>query len=131
MEQVISKGRPDGITLLSALFWILAIIAIIGSLFMLGAKDAIIDIIEEDSDTPNWVIDLVDSIFVGIGVISFIIGIIYVIVGWGLWTMKSWARLAAIVLAVISLISFPIGTILGIIILWYLFKPEIKEAFHK
>ncbi len=130
MEQVVSKGRPDGITLLSALFWVLAILAIISGLFMVGAKDALIEIIEEDSGTSQSVIDFIDSIFIGVGVIMFILAIIYIVVGWGLWTLKSWARLAAIILAIISLISFPIGTILGIIILWYLFKPEIKAAFQ-
>ena len=130
MEQVVSKGRPDGITLLSALFWVLAILAIISGLFMIGAKDALIEIIEEDSGTSQSVIDFIDSIFIGVGVIMFILAIIYIVVGWGLWTLKSWARLAAIILAIISLISFPIGTILGIIILWYLFKPEIKAAFQ-
>lgn len=130
MEQVVSKGRPDGITLLSALFWVLALLAIISGLFMIGAKDALIEIIEEDSGTSQSVIDFIDSIFIGVGVIMFILTIIYIVVGWGLWTLKSWARLAAIILAIISLISFPIGTILGIIILWYLFKPEIKAAFQ-
>ena len=124
-------SRPDGITLLSMLFWVLAILAIIGGIFMLGAKNAIIDIMEEEGDVSQSVIDFVDSILIVIGLIAFIIGILYLITGWGLWTLKPWARIIAIVLAIISLFNFPVGTIIGIIILWYLFKPEIKEVFQK
>jgi len=131
MEQKVSKSRPDGITLLSMLFWILAIFAIIGGLFMIGAKNAIIDIMKEQPDVPRSMIELVDSVMIVMGVISLIFSILYIITGLGLWTLKPWARVIAIALAIISLLSFPIGTIIGIIVLWYLFKPEIKEAFEK
>ena len=126
-----ATSRPDGITLLSALFWVLALLAIIGGIIMMVTSNAIIELIEEEGkDVPHEVIDLLDSLFIGISIILIIIGVLYIIAGWGLWTMKSWARLVAIILAIISVLNFPIGTILGIIILWYLFKPEIKEAFQ-
>jgi len=46
MEKKSVDTRPEGITLLAALFWILAILALVGSLFMLVTKDAIVEIIE-------------------------------------------------------------------------------------
>lgn len=131
MEKKSVNTRPEGITLLAALFWILAILALVVGLFMVGAKDAIIEIMEDEPDVTEGIIDLVDSILLGTGIIAFVLAILYIITGWGLWTLKSWARIVAIILAVISLLSFPIGTIIGIVILWYLFKPEIKTAFHQ
>ena len=131
MERAIPKSRPDGITLLSILFWILAIFAIIGGLLMVGAKDAIIDMMKNQPDISQSIIDFMESLVIVIGAIALIIGILYIITGLGLWTMKPWARIIAIILAIISLLSFPIGTIIGILVLWYLFKPEIKEAFQK
>ena len=131
MEKERIDTRPEGITLLAALFWILAILALVGSLFMMGTKDAIIEIMEDQPEVTEEIIDLVDSVLLWAGIIIFILAIFYIITGWGLWTLKSWARIAAIVLAVISLLSFPIGTIIGIVVLWYLFKPEIKKAFHQ
>ena len=131
MEKKSVNTRPEGITLLAALFWILAILALVAGLFMVGAKDAIIEIMEDEPDVTEGIIDLVDSILLGTGIIAFVLAILYIITGWGLWTLKSWARIVAIILAVISLLSFPIGTIIGIVILWYLFKPEIKTAFHQ
>jgi len=64
-----------------------------------------------------------------VGAVLIAIGILDIIIGWGLWSLRKWARTVAIVLAVIGLISFPIGTIISIITLWYLFKPEIKTWF--
>jgi hypothetical protein len=51
-------------------------------------------------------------------------------VGWGLWRLKSWSRGGAIVLASISIIFIPFGTIAGIMILVYLNRNrEAKAAF--
>ena len=130
MEKENVKTRPEGITLLAALFWILAILALIGGLFMVGTKDAIIEVMQDQPDVTQEIIDLVDSIMIGAGIIALLFALLYIITGWGLWTLKSWARIVAMILAVISLLSFPIGTIIGIVVLWYLFKPEIKAAFQ-
>ncbi len=131
MEKESVNARPEGIALLAALFWILAILALVGGLFMVGTKDAIIGIMEDQPEVTEEIIDLVDSVLLGAGIITFVLAILYIITGWGLWKLKSWARIVAMILAVISLLSFPIGTIIGIVVLWYLFKPEIKTAFHQ
>jgi hypothetical protein len=36
-----------------------------------------------------------------------------VVIGYGLYRLRPWSRLAGIVLSIISLISFPVGTLLG------------------
>jgi hypothetical protein len=59
-----------------------------------------------------------------------ITGIAFALVGWGLWHLKPWARSGAIVLAALSLIAVPFGTIAGIMILLYLSRnKEAKAAF--
>lgn len=50
--------------------------------------------------------------------------------GIGLLTMQPWARLLAIVVGVIELISIPIGTALGIYTLWVLL-PQISETEYQ
>ena len=50
-------------------------------------------------------------------------------VGYGLLKMQSWARIAAIVLAILSLCNFPLGTILGGIVLFFMFQEENTRAF--
>lgn len=51
------------------------------------------------------------------------------IIGWGLLTFKSWARIAGIVLSAISLINIPFGTILGIYGLWVLLNKDTERLF--
>lgn len=54
---------------------------------------------------------------------------VYGFIGYSLLKLQSWARIAAIVLAILALCSFPIGTILGGIVLYFMFQPEVKQAF--
>ncbi|MEM4728252.1 MAG: hypothetical protein QXH42_00620 [Thermoplasmata archaeon] len=61
--------------------------------------------------------------------ITVVFGIIYLLVGVGLFTLKKWARILAIIFAIIGLLNLPIGTIISIIILWYLFRADVKAAF--
>lgn len=58
------------------------------------------------------------------------IGIIYAVVGWGLLKMKSWARWAAIALAILFLPAFPIGTVAGGLLLAYLLQDETRRLFQ-
>jgi hypothetical protein len=52
-----------------------------------------------------------------------------VAVGIGLIKGKSWGRTLAMVNAVLDLFSIPFGTIIGVLTLIYLFRPEVKEYF--
>jgi hypothetical protein len=124
--------RPDGVSLLAILFYLLAALSIIGGIFLVAGSDSIVDLIEEEAttDIPDWVMNNMRDLLTVGGVIAIIIGLLYAITGWGLWNLKSWSRLVAIILAVISLLNIPIGTIIGLVVLWYLFKPEIKQALH-
>lgn len=51
------------------------------------------------------------------------------ITGWGLLKLRPWARIVGIVLAVISLLNFPIGTAIGIYGLWVLLTKETERLF--
>jgi hypothetical protein len=52
-----------------------------------------------------------------------------VIIGIGLVRFRPWARIAGIVLAVIDMIWFPVGTLVGIYGLWVLFSRETERLF--
>ena len=62
-------------------------------------------------------------------IVLVLVGIISLINAWGLWALKGWARKSAIVAAIVGLFAFPIGTIISIILLLYLFSSKVKEAF--
>ncbi len=52
-----------------------------------------------------------------------------IIVGIGLWRFKRWARIAGIILAILSLVSFPFGTAFGIYGLIILFRKDTEALF--
>ena len=73
-----------------------------------------------------------DSLLASTGALCFFLpGIIaYVIAGYGLLKYKSWARILAIILAILNLILYPIGTALGIYTLVIMFNEETKVLFR-
>jgi hypothetical protein len=50
--------------------------------------------------------------------------------GIGLLQGKEWGRVVTIMKAALSLFVIPIGTIIGILVLVYLFRPEVREYFQ-
>jgi glucan phosphoethanolaminetransferase (alkaline phosphatase superfamily) len=52
------------------------------------------------------------------------------ITGWALLRLKRWARPFAIVLAVLALPIFPIGTAFGIYALWVVYSDDAKTLFN-
>ena len=73
-----------------------------------------------------------DSLLASTGALCFFLpGIIaYVVTGYGLLKYKSWARILAIILAILNLILFPIGTALGIYTLVIMFNEETEALFR-
>jgi len=81
---------------------------------------------------PGMVPNASDSLLVSIGAVCFFIpGIIaYAVTGYGLLNYKGWARILAIILAILNLILFPIGTALGIYTLVIMFNKETEALFN-
>lgn len=105
-------SRPGIVTLLATLqflggaFWLLV------SLFVGAASRA--------EDSPDALIGAV--ILGGIGGLQILCGV-------GLWTLKPYGRILQIVFAGIGLLGIPIGTLIAIAILVYLYKPGVKLLF--
>jgi hypothetical protein len=106
---------------LGALFALIAALALfgIGSMGMMGMMG-------DATGNPGLLAGLA-GVF---GVFLLIVAVFDVIVGFGLWNFKPWARIVAIVMNVINLFSFPIGTIIGLIGLWLFgFEPTVNGLF--
>ena len=50
--------------------------------------------------------------------------------GIGVLKAKSWGRIISIVNAILDLIFIPIGTVIGVLVIIYLARPEIREYFE-
>ncbi|MGH9378402.1 MAG: zinc ribbon domain-containing protein [Terriglobia bacterium] len=51
--------------------------------------------------------------------------------GWGLMQRRPWARILAIVLAILSLVHLPLGTALGIYTLWVIVPAESEVEYRR
>jgi hypothetical protein len=52
-----------------------------------------------------------------------------ILVGYGLYRVRPWARVAGIAIAILSLMAFPLGTVLGIYGLWVLCSQDGARLF--
>jgi hypothetical protein len=93
--------RPAGVTLLGVLAVIAGILQIISGVILAAITNS-----------------------GGFIVLFLIIGLFYFITGWGLLNLKKWSWYIALILALIGLIGIPIGTIISIIVLWYLYQTK-------
>jgi hypothetical protein len=124
MEQMTRGSRPLGITIIAIIMAIQGILGIIGGIILLahgvGAPGAM-----------------------GLGIFTLILGILYLVLAWGLWTLQPWAFWTTVVIEVIALINGILGLvggqtgvgilslILPIIILIYLFADRnVRAAFR-
>ena len=55
----------------------------------------------------------------------------FLVTGWGLLKFKPWARIAGIIVAMLSLFQFPLGTAFGVYALVILFRKETEALFAK
>ena len=133
--------RSTGVSLIAALNFIFGLLALISALAILAIP------------LP----DPLDQFTLVIGLLSFIVAVVYLGVGWGLWELREWARLTAMVFSALVLVAnlvsgvaliagVDVGGILvryrgvgagaliwaaiAAFILYYLARPDVREAFQ-
>ncbi len=63
-------------------------------------------------------------------IVLFLLAVPNFIAAWGLFRFRPWARVLAIILAVLHIFSFPLGTALAIYTLWVLLNAETQPLFN-
>jgi uncharacterized membrane protein (DUF2068 family) len=148
--QTTPKSRPTGVT-------IIGILTIIGGILMLGsgitlaAVAAVLPNLASMNGQINGFESQIPSMLpasylgvasLSIGSVLIIIGIISLIVAYGLFKAKKWAwtinvalSIINIAMGVVSIVTGNIGSIASIaisaIILYYLYRPHVKAYFGK
>ena len=82
------------------------------------------------------ILDIIAGILLGIifplfTLVFAVIGLLFLFGSAALLTGKNWARIVVLVFSVLSLFDIPIGTILGIIFIYYLTRPHVYNYFHQ
>jgi len=104
---------------LGALGFVLAVIAFV---FLVG-----IGILSGDQDA----MPILTFIAMVAGGFLFVVSVPDVIGGIGLIKRQSWARILVLILSVLKLINFPLGTIVGVYSIWVLMQDEAVELLHR
>jgi len=135
------SNRPTGVT-------ILAILALIGGLIslFLGGFETLLgpqvgeEMSKQTTDTSAAAYGSAITVM-GIGLLFH--GVLQLITAFGLFALKAWAWLLAVVMQVLSLVlngmqlaaDFNAGVVTGgivaLIILYYLYRPHVKQAFGR
>lgn len=135
------RYRSTGVSLIAALSFILGLLCLISALATLAIP----------LPDPFGRFTLV------LGLLCFIVAVLYLGVGWGLWELREWARLTAMVFSALVLVAnlvagvaliagvevagdslrFPgvgagalIWAAIAAFILYYLARPDVREAFR-
>ena len=117
----------------AVLAWIGALFAVIGALFVMalgGLAGSIGMMGRYGGMYGSYPRGLFSGLGIVIGIFLLIVAVLYVIAGFGLWGHKNWARILALILSVLSLFSFPFGTIIGALGIWLFgFEPAVIGLF--
>lgn len=121
------------ISILSVVFIVFGILGIVAAVlfFFLGAGTAA-TILTSSHGEPDarvgaaWAGGCMTFIAAMFGLLS----IPSILTGWGLAKRKSWSRIMAIVLGILSLPHFPIGTAVGVYALVIMFNDETKVLLN-
>jgi len=121
------KARPDqGVQLIAGYHFVVALFFLLATV-VLAFPTALLAILGLTNDAGAFI----GMFAVGIiAMVCMVFCILYIVVGYGVWTLRQWGRIAAMALGVMNLFMAPIGTIAGGLTLWYLLKPEVSAHFE-
>lgn len=149
--QISKKSVPAGVKVISILYYlgatlliIFGLLLIFVSLFM-GAGTSAVSETVSDTQIAGMVANILavgSILFIIVAIISIIWAVLSIIIGIGLWRARKWARIVAIMIGMLGILSsfgfFVIESyILGILFMIYylvgvgylIFSKKVKEAF--
>ena len=121
------RERPLGVTILAVLYAIQGVYCLLAAFLVEWAMD----LLPIDMAGLPGIGNMVDTVTMCLMIILIVIAIFYFLVAMGMLKGQNWARRVGIILAIFGLFNVPIGTIISIIILIYLFKADVKAYFGK
>lgn len=75
---------------------------------------------------PGWFLGVT---LLGIAAVIGAVGAASLAIGWGLWQLKPWGRMGAMVAGLLQIPLVPIGTLAGGMILYVLLQDTVREIF--
>ncbi len=95
--------RPKVLTAASIMFFVGGIVSLIAVLILMFTSNTIINVLNEP-DAPKNALFIASTFLLLLIVISLIVGILDIVAGYGLWKMKKYGGIVALISAIVSLI---------------------------
>jgi hypothetical protein len=145
-------SRPTGVTLISLLYFFVTLVLLLCTVVFIGLMGAAGLGAHAHEMGPLGVLAGLGAVA---GLICLIFAVVVALIGWGLWALKEWARLVALVFSGLGLLGGVAGFLgsillrshllpamgvagaafglvriaINALILWYLLQPHVKQAF--
>ncbi|MGA8842488.1 MAG: hypothetical protein WB511_02805 [Nitrososphaeraceae archaeon] len=128
--------RPRGVTIISILMIISGVASILIGLAILAGSISL-SLVAQGSD-----VGALAGVLMGVGGLTIALGIASLVIAWGLINAKRWAWILTVIISIISIITSIAGIASGAlfhiinliiygIILYYLYRPEVKSYFSR
>jgi uncharacterized BrkB/YihY/UPF0761 family membrane protein len=136
-----SNKVPIGVQIISVLYYIGAVLCVLcGILFIVGANAIVAALIDAVPELESMGVGA--GLFIFFGIVLIGLSVLSFFVGRGLWKLKRWAKILAIILAILGVISavysiikdYNFGDIINILLnvvigAYLIFSKEVKKAF--
>lgn len=76
-------------------------------------------------------ITITQIIGIAIGVFITLFSLPGIIGGWGIMRHKFWAKIVLLIVALLDLLNFPLGTALAVYTFWVLLQPEVDKVIQE
>lgn len=119
-------------TALGALFLVNGLLGVIGilivaAIFGLGGF-AVQQAAAHDPNVPAFVPFIPAAVGLGIVGMIALFSIPCLVVAWGLFKDRPWSKLMALIMGILNLMAFPLGTVTGGYAIWYFVQPESTQS---
>lgn len=125
------KQRSSGVTLIAIYQFFMGFLSLLGICGVLSVPLIVgVSTAASRAEGGPLATAIVSTVMILIASVLFLVAAANVVFGWGLWKQREWARIGTLVLAGLGLLKFPIGTVIGALIIWYLLREDVKLEFQ-
>ena len=121
-----ANERPVVVTVVAVLGFIFGALGILGGLFVMAGGASFGMMYGQQGAVAA-------GAMAGAGMGMIIMGIVELVIAWGLWVGKVWAWWLTVIFSALGVLSIfsrnIVGAVVAAVILYFFFKPEVKDYF--